>query len=108
MGHLIRLKTRHHRRNVGIPKAMRLCMRIDLPHGVRKWHLRANRNEGEDRSILRHGPGVEAILNDWRADPEIGVAEKVCIDWFTARKAHVLTPATIAAWTHADYTGGAA
>ena len=72
-----------------------------------RWHTRANCNDGEDHSIQRHWPGVAAILKDWRADAGIGAAEKACIDWFTARKAHVLTPDTIAAWTHADYTGDA-
>jgi len=73
-----------------------------------RWHLRANRNDAEDRSILRHWPGVAAMLRAWRADPEIGAAERACIDWFAARKAAILTEATRAAWTHPAFARGQA
>lgn len=46
------------------------------------WHRRANRNEAQDRTILRRWPEVEAELARLRALPGVAKAEATCHDWF--------------------------
>ncbi|MBV2360226.1 glycosyltransferase family 2 protein [Thalassococcus sp. CAU 1522] len=64
-----------------------------------RWHLRANCNDVEDRSLHRHLPAIRARLAEWRADPETARLERACQDWFTARRAAILTPENRSAWT---------
>lgn len=64
-----------------------------------RWHRTANRNDVEAREILRLWPEVAARLAALRADPETARLEAACAAWFAARKAEVLTPAAIAAWS---------
>ncbi len=67
-----------------------------------KWHRAANQNTIEDLSILRHLPGMNRRLADWRADPAIAEAEAACDRWFVDTKNAILTPQRRAAWTHAE------
>lgn len=66
------------------------------------WHRSANKNDVEDRTILRHWPETEARLMTLRQDPGIAAAEQACFDWFTARKSAILTPDTLAIWTRRE------
>ena len=66
------------------------------------WHRAANRNDVEDRTILRHWPATEARIAALRQDPAIAAAEKTCFDWFTARKSAILTPEAITRWTRRE------
>lgn len=51
------------------------------------WHRRANRNDTQDRSILRRWPEVDAELTQLRALPGVAKAEAACRAWFLdARK----------------------
>lgn len=50
-----------------------------------RWHRMANRNEGRDRSILRHWPATMAELARLRALPGVAAAEAACLADFTAR-----------------------
>jgi hypothetical protein len=65
------------------------------------WHRRTNRNEREDRTILRRWPEVEAELARLRALPGVAEAEARCIAWFRAARDRLLTPETIRLWTKA-------
>ena len=66
------------------------------------WHRSANKNDIEDRTILRHWPDTQARLTALRADPAIATAENACFDWFSARKSAILTPETLALWTRRE------
>lgn len=66
------------------------------------WHRSANKNETEDRTILRHWPETQARLAALRAVPAIAAAEQACFDWFTARKSAILTPEALALWTRRE------
>ncbi len=57
-----------------------------------RWHRIANRNDVEDRAILRHWPDTAARLTALRADPETAALETACQDWFSTRRAAFLTP----------------
>lgn len=50
-----------------------------------RWHRIANRNEAEDRSILRHWPATQAELARLRALPGVADAEAATLADFTAR-----------------------
>ncbi|EAR52435.1 hypothetical protein OG2516_08157 [Oceanicola granulosus HTCC2516] len=51
-----------------------------------QWHRRANRNDVEDTSILRHRPATDAALAELRALPGVAAAEAACRAWLdTAR-----------------------
>jgi Glycosyl transferase family 2 len=50
------------------------------------WHRRANRNEVQDRSILRRWPEVQAELARLRALPGTAAAEAACRAWFLDRR----------------------
>ncbi|MCV2894102.1 glycosyltransferase family 2 protein [Lentibacter sp. XHP0401] len=63
------------------------------------WFKTANQNAAQDRSILRHWPRVEALLADWRNDPEIAALESACLASDTALRHKTLTPATRLGWT---------
>ncbi|MBL9050212.1 MAG: glycosyltransferase family 2 protein [Tabrizicola sp.] len=63
------------------------------------WHRRANRNEGQDHSILRRWPEVEVELARLRTLPGVAEAEAGCVAWFEARRQAILTPQTIRRWT---------
>lgn len=63
------------------------------------WHKAINKNEVEDRTILRHWPRVQELLDSWRTDAELAKREQDCQDWFIARRASLLTPQQRAAWT---------
>lgn len=65
-----------------------------------KWHRTANRNDAPDTEILRHWPETQRRLTALRANPAIQTAETTCQNWFTARRAAILTPERIAEWTH--------
>ncbi|MGL4236109.1 glycosyltransferase family 2 protein [Tabrizicola sp.] len=64
-----------------------------------KWHRRANRNDRQDRTVLRRWPEVEAELTRLRALPGIAQAEAACIAWFQDRRKTLITPETIRLWT---------
>ncbi len=64
-----------------------------------RWHQQANRNDGEDRSILRHWPATRTLVQEWRAIPAVAAAEAACIAAFTARRDSVLTPDRIRRWS---------
>ncbi len=66
------------------------------------WHRSANKNDVEDRSILRHWPATQARLAALRADPATASAENSCFDWFNTRKSAILTPETRALWTRRE------
>jgi hypothetical protein len=51
-----------------------------------EWHRRANRNDVEDRAILRHWPATQAELDRLRALPGVAEAEKTCLAWLDARR----------------------
>lgn len=50
-----------------------------------RWHRIANRNEAEDRSILRHWPATQAEMARLRALPGVAAAEAAALADFTAR-----------------------
>ena len=60
------------------------------------WHRRANRNEGSNRSILRHWPATRHRMAALRALPGVAAAEAACVAWFEAARANltVLQPLT--------------
>ena len=64
-----------------------------------RWHQLANRNDAQDRSILRHWPATQALLAVWRASPAIAAAEAASIAAYVTRRDAVLTPAQIRRWT---------
>lgn len=66
------------------------------------WHRSANKNDVEDRTILRHWPDTQARLAVMRADPAISAAENACFDWFTSRKSAILTPEALNLWTRRE------
>lgn len=70
----------------------------DKYHLGSKWHRLANRNEAEDRSILRRWPEVAAELARLRALPGVAGAEAACRAWLAETRALRLTPATRARW----------
>ncbi|QQA42456.1 glycosyltransferase family 2 protein [Pelagovum pacificum] len=51
-----------------------------------EWHRRANRNEVEDTTILRHWPATEAGIARLRALPGVAEAEARCLAWFDDRR----------------------
>lgn len=51
------------------------------------WHRRANRNEGSNRSIMRHWPATLNRMAALRALPGVAAAEAVCTAWFETAKA---------------------
>lgn len=61
-----------------------------------KWHRRANRNDVQDRSILRRWPEVDAELTRLRALPGVTKAEADCRAWFIATRVRLLTDARTA------------
>lgn len=63
------------------------------------WHRAANRNDVPDSSMAPRLSDIRARLAEWRADPALAAAERACGDWFTARRAAILTPETRADWT---------
>lgn len=64
-----------------------------------KWHIAANRNDVEDRLILRHWPETLRRLTHLRAASTIAAAETACHSWFLERRTSILTPQRRAAWT---------
>ncbi|MFU8865030.1 MAG: glycosyltransferase family 2 protein [Rhodobacterales bacterium] len=66
------------------------------------WHRSANKNDIEDRTILRHWPETQARLAVLRAVPAIAAAEQACFDWFTTHKSAILTPEALALWTRRE------
>jgi hypothetical protein len=67
-----------------------------------RWHRIANRNEGQDRSVLQHWPATRTLIHEWRSIPAIARAEATCIAAFEARRAAVLTPANRRKWTRKE------
>jgi hypothetical protein len=61
-----------------------------------KWHRLANRNETQDRSILRRWPEVQAELTRLRTLPGVAQAEADCRAWFTAARDRLLSAGTTA------------
>jgi hypothetical protein len=64
-----------------------------------KWHGLANRNQGQNRRILRQWPATEALMTNWRALSGVAAAEAACLAWDAARRAEILTAETRQAWT---------
>lgn len=52
-----------------------------------QWHRRANRNDMQDRSILRRWPEVQAELARLRALRGVAGAEAACLSWFLQTRA---------------------
>jgi Glycosyl transferase family 2 len=71
----------------------------DKYHLNSTWHRRANRNDRQDRTILRRWPEVSAELARLRAKVGIAEAEAECLAWFEDRRREVLTPETVRRWT---------
>lgn len=65
-----------------------------------KWHKRANRNDVENRDILRHWEKTRRRIEEMRANSEIAELEADCITWFKARRSAVLTPDNPDAWNN--------
>ena len=63
------------------------------------WHRKANRNDVEDRAILRHLPALEANLARLRALPGVAEAEQKCRDWFETRRNAILTESQRRLWS---------
>ena len=57
-----------------------------------KWHRHANRNEVQDRTILRRWPETAAELARLRALPGVAQAEAACRAWFTEARAGRIPP----------------
>ncbi|SPF77816.1 glycosyltransferase family 2 protein [Pseudoprimorskyibacter insulae] len=68
------------------------------------WYRAANRNDVTVTRLSSQAGAVLRRMTDWRMIPAIAKAEATCHDWFTARRAALLTPERIEAWTVA---GGA-
>ncbi len=64
-----------------------------------RLHRRYNRNEIEDRAILRHWPRVVSLMEEMRSDPLVRKFEAQALETYLARRAQVLTPEQIARWT---------
>jgi hypothetical protein len=67
-----------------------------------RWYRAANRNEVEDRSILRHLKRLKAALVELRKDKALKLLESMALKRFAQMKAEHLTPANIAAWTNGE------
>ncbi|TAG30391.1 MAG: glycosyltransferase family 2 protein [Rhodobacterales bacterium] len=65
------------------------------------WHRRINRNDREDRTILRRWDEVAAEMARLRALPGVAGAEADCLAWFQTTRQRLLVPATIRRWTKA-------
>jgi Glycosyl transferase family 2 len=65
------------------------------------WHRRANRNDVQDRTILRRWPEIEVELARLRALPGVTAAEAGCHAWFLDARDRFLTPATLTRWCKA-------
>ncbi|MCG7493652.1 glycosyltransferase family 2 protein [Thalassobius sp. Cn5-15] len=76
----------------------------DKYHLGSRWHAQANRNDVTDRAILRHWPATTARLADLRALPGVAAAEQHCQNWFTKRRAAILTDAQRQTWTKGAMT----
>lgn len=62
-------------------------------------HRRYDRNEVEDRAILRRWPQVEALMAEMRADPEVRRLEAEALAAWRRRRQEVLTAEQVALWT---------
>jgi hypothetical protein len=65
------------------------------------WHRRINRNDREDRTILRRWDEVAAEISRLRALPGVAAAEAACLTWFQTTRQRLLVPDTIRRWTKA-------
>jgi hypothetical protein len=63
------------------------------------YYRKNNRNEAEDRSILTRWDEIKALMDEMRADPEVRALEDACNAAFFTRRAEILTPEQIQAWT---------
>lgn len=63
------------------------------------WHRRTNRNDRQDRSILRRWDEVAAEMARLRALPGVTTAEDACLDWFETTRRRLLVPDNIRRWT---------
>lgn len=63
------------------------------------FHRRYNTNRRRDTSILRHLPELNDRLADLRSDPLLSTLETASTLWWDNRRASVLTPERVAAWT---------
>jgi hypothetical protein len=70
----------------------------DKYHLGSKWHRIANRNQAQDRSILRRWPEVAAELLRLRALLGVAEAEADCRAWFDTTRKQRLTPDTLSRW----------
>ncbi len=59
-----------------------------------KWHRLANRNDSQDRSILRRWPEIQAELTRLRALPGVAAAEAACRAWFLDSRDRLLSART--------------
>ncbi|NJS38024.1 MAG: hypothetical protein HC783_02420 [Rhodobacteraceae bacterium] len=65
------------------------------------WHRRINRNDRQDRTILRRWDEVSAEMARLRALPGVAGAEAACLAWFQTTRQRLLVPDTIRRWTKA-------
>lgn len=56
-----------------------------------EWHRRANRNDVEDRTILRHWEATQAEMARLRALPGVAEIEARATEWFDKRRQRFLT-----------------
>ncbi|MFO7920541.1 MAG: hypothetical protein R6U99_06955, partial [Nioella sp.] len=72
------------------------------------FYHRCNRNDVEDRSILRMLPRLREELAALREDPILYHLEQATLHWFHDRRERILTPERIAEWTAPPLDEGAA
>lgn len=63
------------------------------------WHRAANRNDMVERHMAQHVESIRRQIAAWRADATTKALEEACFDWFTQRRAMLLTAGNRAAWT---------
>jgi hypothetical protein len=63
------------------------------------WHRRTNRNDRQDRSILRRWDEVQSEMARLRALPGVAAAEADCLHWFETTRKRLLVPDNIRRWT---------
>jgi hypothetical protein len=62
------------------------------------WHRLCNRNDAQNRRILRHWPAVAHNMTRLRALPGVAEAEARCLARDSARRAEILTPRNRQRW----------
>ncbi|MGX9356564.1 glycosyltransferase family 2 protein [Roseobacteraceae bacterium S113] len=67
------------------------------------WHQVANRNDVDDKSILRHWPATQKRLSELRSDQTTLRLEQRCLAWWETATARVLTLQNRRAWSKGSY-----